>query len=197
MSTAINPQHLLTHAQELVDHHVGAGRPRAVLLRRAVSAAYYALFHDLATRTSRQVLPNGSDDEQLALCRSIDHSRVKEVCAWVSGQPGAGREHVRSLVVRMRGNIDVVQVADVFVQLQAKRPVTERTTTTSKRRTGQRRRRRSRRRSVAWSCLSATSGLRTKKRSSRSSPCTRSFAESLVMRPWSARRWGCGSTGRR
>ena len=46
----MNPQDLLRIAEELARGAIGGGRgrPRQAELRRAISAAYYALFHTLA-----------------------------------------------------------------------------------------------------------------------------------------------------
>ena len=61
-----------------------AGRPRQAELRRAVSAAYYALFHTLANSCADLLVgtkaANRSDQAWRQAYRSIDHGHVKRQC---------------------------------------------------------------------------------------------------------------------
>ena len=74
----IVPAHLLEQAQRMIDV---SGRPRQVNLRRAVSSAYYALFHFtmaaaadmVAGRTARSAAP----DLYKRVYRAIDHADLR------------------------------------------------------------------------------------------------------------------------
>ena len=50
-----------------------------------MSAAYYALFHHIALEMCRQILPNGTERDHLAMTRRVEHAAVKQVCNWVGG----------------------------------------------------------------------------------------------------------------
>jgi len=52
-------------------------RPKQASLRRAVSSAYYALFHLLAWEVSRNWKRPA---ERVTLARMLDHSPMKKVC---------------------------------------------------------------------------------------------------------------------
>jgi len=61
----------------------GQGRPRQVDLRRAISAAYYALFHAVLGAAADEFVgtsKRGSKIHTLAY-RSVDHKRVKDICS--------------------------------------------------------------------------------------------------------------------
>lgn len=76
-----DPDHLLDQADRLIAS-TGAGTPRQVDLRRAISNAYYALFHavmteatdDLIGRTHRQT------PRYMLAYRSVDHRRLRALC---------------------------------------------------------------------------------------------------------------------
>jgi hypothetical protein len=76
----INPQHLIDQAKTLEE--TPAGRPRGVNLRRAISAAYYAIFHTVLSAAADAVLPadKRATEEYKRIYRSIDHSRLRELC---------------------------------------------------------------------------------------------------------------------
>ena len=77
-AVAIAPSKLIEVAEELANHMTGAGRPRPAWLRRAVSTAYYALFHCICLEAARHLLPNGEDEERLMLARTFGHAEIKE-----------------------------------------------------------------------------------------------------------------------
>jgi uncharacterized protein (UPF0332 family) len=86
-------------------------RPRQASLRRAVSTAYYAVFHLLTTafvshwRISRQ---------RAALARAFKHERMKGTCSRIL-QPNAFRDSTSPHVQRLRG------LAKAFNELQQNR----------------------------------------------------------------------------
>ncbi len=66
------------------------GRPRRTSLRRAISSAYYALFHALATLCANQLVGYLKDwDFYVPIYRTLDHARAKEVFKRISGKHGA------------------------------------------------------------------------------------------------------------
>lgn len=79
--TVPNPEHLLDQAERLIGS-AASGRPRQVDLRRAISNAYYALFHSTLTaaadsvvgRASRASFPYG------LVYRSVNHRSLRELC---------------------------------------------------------------------------------------------------------------------
>lgn len=117
----IGPRKLLEHANDVANHQAGAGRPRPVWLRRAVSAAYYAAFHALTLATVRHVLPHAQPDEHYQLCRSITHGRLRDVCDWVAGKPGVGKQHAQNTIARLQRHADLRQLAGIFGRLQEAR----------------------------------------------------------------------------
>lgn len=81
MSHPIDPSKLLQQAEELAGIDAGPGRPNTTNHRRAVSAAYYALFHAINLKAARHVLPNvASDEEVWQATRWIEHADVRSVC---------------------------------------------------------------------------------------------------------------------
>lgn len=121
VAVAIDPRRVVEHAEELALHQSGAGRPRPIWLRRAVSAAYYAVFHAFALRVAGQVLPHGSSVDQQRLTRSLEHAALREVCQWVIGRPGAGKKHVQPIVASLQSDPAVRQLAGITFRLQEAR----------------------------------------------------------------------------
>jgi len=77
----LNPEHLFEQADSLIGPPP-AGPPRQVDLRRAISAAYYGVFHAAVTAASDLVVGavhRGSGRYALVY-RSIQHRSLREVC---------------------------------------------------------------------------------------------------------------------
>jgi len=76
---------LLQQARELALRD--PGKPRQVNLRRAVSAAYYALFHALIDEACRLMFGAGHEDAPYrhVLGRAFTHSTMKQACTAFSG----------------------------------------------------------------------------------------------------------------
>lgn len=74
----MNPDHLLEQAESLINA-TPAGAPRQADLRRAVSAAYYALFHFVMRAVSDLVLGKAAakDDLYARTYRSLQHAELK------------------------------------------------------------------------------------------------------------------------
>jgi uncharacterized protein (UPF0332 family) len=112
----IKPEKLLEAARYLIDHQPAQGRPRQSYLRRAVSTAYYALFHYLCFATACHLLPNGSLEQRLRIVRSIDHASLRRVCEWIANPNGAPL-HVRSMATSLAATNGILNVALAFPDL--------------------------------------------------------------------------------
>lgn len=81
----LNPEHLLEQADALIVPPP-AGPPRQVNVRRAISAAYYAVFHAVVTAAADQFVgvTLRATKEYGLVARSINHSLIKATCADLS-----------------------------------------------------------------------------------------------------------------
>ena len=96
---------------------LGTGRPRQADLRRAVSSAYYALFHLLVQDAARRISPGNSALLAQQVARAFAHGEMKQACNSV-----AGNASVVLLAVQPLGfSEDLRFVAREFVTLQEKR----------------------------------------------------------------------------
>ena len=77
----IDPDGLLRHAEQLVV--AGGGRPTDADLRRGISAAYYALFHDLAGHAATHLLGSCSPEVQNEIRRSWSHGEISQLAEYV------------------------------------------------------------------------------------------------------------------
>lgn len=77
----LNPDHLLDQALLLVNATPGR-KPRQVNLRRAISSAYYAVFHQLLTATADEFVGKAlrQDSRHALLYSSIDHGAARRIC---------------------------------------------------------------------------------------------------------------------
>lgn len=116
----IDPSKLIEAAEELAHHKTGAGRPRPVWLRRAVSTAYYGLFHCICLEAVRHMLPSGREEQQLLMARTFGHAEIKECCMWIDGRQGCSRRGVQRLVRELK-SASIVSVAGSFCDLQEAR----------------------------------------------------------------------------
>ena len=80
-----NPDHLLDQADRLVAPPAG-GAPRQTDLRRAISAAYYALFHALAAEAADGLAGarHRRSPRYALIYRSVEHRSLKTLCHDVS-----------------------------------------------------------------------------------------------------------------
>ncbi len=79
---------LLDIAQRLAQ--LEEGKPRQASLRRAISTAYYALFHALARLCADELVGwRNSWEAYSPIYRTMDHSRAKSVFKQISGRRGA------------------------------------------------------------------------------------------------------------
>jgi hypothetical protein len=119
----IKPDWLIRQAQDLGGFTSGPGQPRNSDLRRAVSSAYYALFHQISDGVICSVFPRSARMNQLQLRRHITHASVKRVSSWISGdQPSS---HLVDLVKELRSDHLVTQVAQSFSHLLQQRELAD------------------------------------------------------------------------
>ncbi|MEQ1864212.1 MAG: hypothetical protein ABL996_06115 [Micropepsaceae bacterium] len=113
----INPSHLIDQAGRL-SASSRKGKPRQTDLRRAVSSAYYAVFHALAAAAADTFV--GSSNRNAVsyslLYRAFEHTQLKRICEAAS-RPTLPERYQRSLNVTSFS--DAVQdFAATFVRLQ-------------------------------------------------------------------------------
>jgi uncharacterized protein (UPF0332 family) len=77
----LNPEHLFEQADRLIVS-LAAGPPRQVDLRRAISAAYYGLFHAIVTAVADQFVgvTKRSTAQYQLVYRSVDHRSLRTLC---------------------------------------------------------------------------------------------------------------------
>ena len=115
----IDPKKLVKAARQFAGP-TSRGRPKPELLRKAVSASYYALFHCVCLEDSTYLLPHGTRQQQLRLARAFGHRELKGACAWVAGRQGNIHPHVKPLVEFLKPTA-IADVASSFCDLQEAR----------------------------------------------------------------------------
>lgn len=93
-------------------------KPRQASLRRAVSAAYYALFHQLAHDVVRRTIPGSPLGMRTRARRALDHRSMKEVCKQFSS---GGMSKVLKELIAPPMDPKLGAVAGAFVNLQEAR----------------------------------------------------------------------------
>jgi hypothetical protein len=112
------PEDLLEQARFLAQREAGRGRPRQVSLRRAVSTAYYAVFHLLSADATAQASPSSPAGLRERVQRSLQHATMKAAANAFQSNPFPTR-----IGALMSGPIPapLVSVARGFVRLQDER----------------------------------------------------------------------------
>ncbi|MBA3391188.1 MAG: hypothetical protein H0T89_01025 [Deltaproteobacteria bacterium] len=107
---------LLAQAKHLAE--LERRRPKQASLRRAISTAYYSMFHLLVDEATMLVVPTAA--LRAAAARSFDHKALKNAAKLVGG---AYRGQANWLGAYMRGSIsdELAGVCDAFVELQDQR----------------------------------------------------------------------------
>ena len=114
----IRPEDMLSHARGLVLRGVSVqAAPSETDARRAVSAAYYALFHPLAAEGAKNSVPPGLSGLRERVSRAFDHGQMRRVCDLFARGSWGSAPVVRPLVT-LPLSPDLVQVAEAFVALQ-------------------------------------------------------------------------------
>lgn len=126
----IDPNGLLDLAHELAG--TGRGRPREANLRRGVSSAYYALFHELTDAVVEHVMPSAPVAEKRHMRRAWTHRELKEAADLVSARaqvltqnPAApltkDAEKAGPLLDLAASDVRLVELAELFISLQEQR----------------------------------------------------------------------------
>jgi len=111
-SVEISPSALIKHAKALIPGS-SRGRPTATNLRRAVSAAYYALFHQVSLIAAASVMPSVSPSVRRDHARRVDHGPLNGLCAAIGGGKGDWKN--------LHENEKLRQICNDFVDLYGAR----------------------------------------------------------------------------
>ena len=116
----LNPEHLIEQADRLIAAP-SAGPPRQVDLRRAISAAYYALFHLTLTALADEMVGTSRRGTLRygLLHRSADHRAIKDLCVAISKATPPQKYTIYLLVHRF--GRDLLAFVEAFTELQDKR----------------------------------------------------------------------------
>lgn len=128
-SYPIEPGKLLEVAERLAPAEPGRGRPSYTAHRRAVSTAYYAVFHALANRVAMAVFSEADQSFRQKIQRWIGHGNIRTVAVWMSQLEGASAgsppAHIAALLAPAEGTAhideDTLAIADGFLELNEKR----------------------------------------------------------------------------
>jgi len=109
---------LLEQAQHLATRE--AGRPRQASLRRAVSAAYYSLFHLIVDDATRQLITIARF--RSAVARSIDHRNVRKAASGLLAAAGNPQPSQR-IVTHLKPPVSrgLCDFCSAFIDLQDRR----------------------------------------------------------------------------
>jgi hypothetical protein len=113
------PDDLLAQARFLASRE--PKRPRQASLRRAISAAYYALYHLLVSAGANAMAPRQPTALRARVGRAFAHAEMKQVCQqFQGGHVGALSAAVQAL---MNGPMEpeLAMIAEAFVELQEAR----------------------------------------------------------------------------
>ncbi|MEI4271111.1 hypothetical protein TEK04_05205 [Klenkia sp. LSe6-5] len=101
-------------ADELVGKNAGQGRPKVVRLRRGISTAYYAVFHELLTRVVYEVVrPADWTAQAAAVSRWVTH---QDLAALSKAATGSGNQALRDALAPVSPGTE--RIAQAFLDLQ-------------------------------------------------------------------------------
>lgn len=116
----LNPDHLLDQADRLLVSPSG-GAPRQADLRRAISTAYYALFHAIALAAADEFIGRSMRRTPIyaLVYRRIDHQTIRKVCDSLrnANQRAKYMQYMPNDVLAA----ELSEVATAVVELQEKR----------------------------------------------------------------------------
>ena len=113
-SYPIEPVKLLDAADLLAPAQVPPGRPPYTAHRRAVSTAYYVVFHAVGSRVAAQAFPSADTRFLQRVRRWIGHGDIKTVARWISLLQGTGGNqpprHIRALLAPTAGSLHITPI---------------------------------------------------------------------------------------
>lgn len=109
---------LLTQAKSLA--RLEKGKPKQASLRRAVSCAYYSIFHLLVSEGAALLGSKLSKDARAKLLRSFVHADMKTVCTSYTQPQNRFNAQIAPLL-SFPLQPELVALADLFVLLQEER----------------------------------------------------------------------------
>ena len=129
----IEPDKLLDAAERLAPSQPGPGRPSYTAHRRAVSTAYYAVFHAITERVVEVVFPDADPAFKRRIRRWIGHADIRNVARWISQLQGTSTgtppAHIKALLDPQGGpthvDADTAAIADGFLELNDKRELAD------------------------------------------------------------------------
>jgi hypothetical protein len=115
----LNPDHLFEQADKLISPP--AGRPRQVDVRRAISAAYYAIFHATMTAAVDQFIGvTNRDRSRYGLAyRSVNHAWLRDLCKEIQKTTLSNR--LKSYAPTQGFDRNITAFAAAVVELREKR----------------------------------------------------------------------------
>jgi hypothetical protein len=116
----LNPAHLIEQAQRLIEPP-DRGPLRQVDVRRAMSSAYYAVFHALAAAFADQFVgkTKRNSAEYVLAYRSVSHRLAKDLCIEAS-KPAPSRR-LAAFIPKGGFGDDMITFSTTFIELQEKR----------------------------------------------------------------------------
>ncbi len=106
---------LLEHAIELLSVRDNPKRPRSVDLRRATSACYYALFHQINQDAADLLAPHVTEATNHRIQRWFEHLKMKEICGRFTASP---LTQPLLELIGLSASRDLQMVAKSFISLQ-------------------------------------------------------------------------------
>ena len=113
----IDPAALIRHARRIIEV---LPEPEDTEYRRAVSAAYFALFHAVTLRAVELLVPGDAPRERYARVRAFSHSNVRRAALWASGAGPPPRSLVPEAALT-RGDRQVRVIVRAITQLNLER----------------------------------------------------------------------------
>ena len=116
----LSPEHLFEQGDRLISRRQ-AGPPRQVDIRRAISAAYYGIFHATVAAAADQFVgvTNRTRSRYGLVYRSVNHTWLRDLCKEVQKQT-LSRKY-RSYVPQNGFGTNIIAFAAAVVELQEKR----------------------------------------------------------------------------
>jgi hypothetical protein len=116
----LNPEHLMEQADKLIAPPP-AGPPRQVDLRRAISAAYYAVFHATVAAAADQFvgITKRATNQYGLVYRAVDHRWLRSLCEDVK-KPTSPTRYVQYAPTSGFGP-DIIAFATAVADLQQRR----------------------------------------------------------------------------